>query len=150
MRNFAKGIFALACLAAALSGSSAHAQNYPNRPILLIVPAFFLDLIWPVFREAPKWQQAVFGGVSFTAILIAVEWPWATFLMSPMARNRFFATVDFPYFALPTAPTVRHVFVRWERTSGDFWLDMALAFLIAVVSMWVGIYWGDWLRKVRR
>jgi len=119
-------------------------------PILLIVPAFFLDLIWPVFRDAPKWQQALFGGMSFTAILIAVEWPFATFLMSPMARNRFFATVDFPYFALPTAPTVRHVFVPWERTRGDFWLDMALAFLLAVASMWIGIYWGNWLRKVRR
>src|SRR5215471_11774109 len=68
-------------------------------PILLIIPAFFLDVIWPVFKEAPKWQQAVFGGVSFTAILIAVQWPFTTFLMSNAARNRFFATVDFPYFA---------------------------------------------------
>jgi hypothetical protein len=119
-------------------------------PILLIVPAFFLDLIWPVFQDAPKWQQAIFGGVAFTAILIAVEWPFATFLMSPAARNRFFSTVDFPYFALPTSPTVRHVFVHWERTSGEFWLNMGLAFLAAVASMWVGIYWGNWLKKVRR
>ncbi len=119
-------------------------------PMLLIVPAFFLDLMWPIFKDAPKWQQALFGGVSFTTILIAMEWPFATFLMSPAARNPLFATVDFPYFALPTSPTVRHVFVAWERSRGEFWQNMALAFLFAVASMWIGIFWGNWLKKVRR
>ena len=119
-------------------------------PILLIVPAFFLDLLLPLFKDAPKWQYAIFGGVAFLAILIAVEWPFATFLMSSMARNRFFSTTDFPYFALPTSPTVNHVFVPWERTPGEFWRNMGLGFLFSVASMWAGIYWGNWLKKVRR
>jgi hypothetical protein len=119
-------------------------------PMLLIVPAFFLDLVWPIFKDAPKWQQALFGGVSFTTILIAVEWPFATFLMSPAARNRLFATVDFPYFALPTSPTVRYVFVQGDKSAEAFWVNMGLAFLFAVVSMWIGIFWGNWLKKVRR
>jgi hypothetical protein len=119
-------------------------------PILLIVPAFFLDLMLPMFKDAPKWQQAIFGGVAFLAIIIAVEWPFATFLMSSVARNRFFATTDFPYFALPTSPTVRHVFVRWEQSPAEFWRNMALGFLFSVASMWAGIYWGGWLKKVRR
>jgi hypothetical protein len=119
-------------------------------PILLIVPAFVLDLIWPLLKDAPKMQQALFGGVAFLAILIAVEWPFATFLMSPAARNAFFATVDFPYFALPTSPTVRHVFVQWETTSGAFLQDMGWAFLASVLSMGVGIIFGDWLKRVKR
>jgi hypothetical protein len=119
-------------------------------PLLLIVPAFFLDLLLPIFKDAPKWQQAVFGGVAFLAILIAVQWPFATFLMSSMARNRFFSTTDFPYFALPTSPTVRHVFVHWEQTPLEFWRNMGLGFLFSVASMWAGIYWGGWLKKVRR
>jgi hypothetical protein len=119
-------------------------------PLLLIVPAFFLDLLLPIFKDAPKWQQAVFGGVAFLAILIVVEWPFATFLMSPLARNRFFSTTDFPYFALPTSPTVRHVFVHWEQTPLEFWRNMGLGFLFSVASMWAGIYWGGWLKKVRR
>ncbi len=119
-------------------------------PMLLLVPAFFLDLIWPIFKEAPKWQWAIFGGVAFMAILVAVEWPFATFLMSPAARNRFFATVDFPYFALPSSPTVRHVFVPWERSPQEFWRNMGLGFLASIVSLWIGIYWGEWLKKVRR
>ncbi|HEX4603564.1 MAG TPA: hypothetical protein VH724_06190 [Candidatus Angelobacter sp.] len=119
-------------------------------PMLLIVPAFFLDLLWPMLTNATKWQQGVFGGVVFMAILIAVEWPFATFLMSPAARNPLFATIDFPYFTLPTSPTVRHVFVHWEQTAGEFWRNMGLGFLFSVVSMWIGIYWGEWLKKVRR
>ncbi|MBZ5508402.1 MAG: hypothetical protein LAO78_23325 [Acidobacteriia bacterium] len=119
-------------------------------PILLIVPAFFLDLLWPRVAEAAKWQQAVFAGISFMAILIMVEWPFATFLMSPAARNPFFATTDFPYFTLPTSPTVHHVFVRWEQSAGEFWRNMGLGFLFSVVSMWIGIYWGEWLKRVRR
>ncbi|MCU1253776.1 MAG: hypothetical protein JWM83_75 [Candidatus Angelobacter sp.] len=119
-------------------------------PLLLIVPAFFLDLLLPVFKDAPKWQQAVFGGVAFLTILIVVEWPFATFLMSSMARNRFFSTTDFPYFALPTSPTVNHLFVRWEQSPLEFWRNMGLGFLFSVASMWAGIYWGGWLKKVRR
>jgi hypothetical protein len=119
-------------------------------PILLIVPAFFLDLVWPRFKGAPKWQQAVFGGVAFLAIMIAVEWPFATFLMSSMARNWFFATTDFPYFALPTSPTVNHIFVHWERSPQEFWRNIGLGFLFSIASMWAGIYWGGWLKKVRR
>src|SRR6476646_1370403 len=119
-------------------------------PILLIVPAFFLDVMLPFFKDAPEGQQAIFGGVAFLAIIIAVEWPFATFLMSPLARNRFFATIDFPYFALPTSPTVRHVFVHWEQSPAEFWRNMALGFFFSVASMWAGIYWGGWLKKVRR
>ncbi|HET7872817.1 MAG TPA: hypothetical protein VFL42_09930, partial [Terriglobales bacterium] len=52
-------------------------------PILIIIPAFALDLLWPKLRGAPRWQQSLLGGVAFLAILIAVQWPFATFLMSP-------------------------------------------------------------------
>jgi len=87
---------------------------------------------------------------NLVAILVVVQWPFATFLMSPMARNRFFSTTDFPYFALPTSPTVNHLFVRWEQTPLEFWRNMGLGFLFSVMSMWAGIYWGGWLKKVRR
>jgi hypothetical protein len=119
-------------------------------PILLFVPALLLDLVWPIFKESPKWQQALFGGVTFLSVLIAVEWPFATFLMSPAARNPFFATIDFPYFALPTSPTVRHIFVHWEQSPSQFWTNMGIAFVLSVASMWIGTYWGEWLKRVKR
>ena len=119
-------------------------------PILLVVPAFFLDLVWPKLKNAAGWQQAWLGGTAFLAILIAVQWPFATFLMSPAANNWFFANQNFPYFALPDWAEVRHVFLSWETTTGAFWRNMGLACLASAVSMWLGVGFGNWLRRVRR
>jgi hypothetical protein len=159
-------------------------------PILLIVPAFALDLILPLFREPQEWSKlsravmgglavvltfpflgldvaldvgfkqrrdawnkwllAAFAGITFLAILIAVEWPFATLLMSPAARHWFLAPNDFPYFAPPNSPTVRHVFVSWEISPAEFWRNMGLAFLFSVVSMRIGITYGNWLSRVKR
>jgi hypothetical protein len=159
-------------------------------PILLIVPAFVLDLMAQLFRNPQewsrlsravmgglavvltfpflaldvaldvvfkqrrdawnKWLQAAFAGITFLAILIAVEWPFATLLMSPAARHWFLAPNDFPYFAPPNSPTVRHVFVSWEMNSTEFWRNMGFAFLFSVVSMRIGITFGNWLSRVKR
>jgi hypothetical protein len=119
-------------------------------PILMVVPAFFLDLVWPKVRNAGRWVQILFGGVGFLAILIAVQWPFSTFMMSPAANNWFFANNNFPYFALPDAPDVRHVFVQWEATNAMFWTNMVLAFVVSVLSMWLGVAFGDWLKRVKR
>jgi hypothetical protein len=119
-------------------------------PILLVIPAFFLDLVSPKLKSIPEWQQAVFGGVFFLAILIAVQWPFATFLMSPAGNNWFFNNQNFPYFALPDSPEVRHVFHNFEATAPIFWRNIGLAFLVSVLSMWVGVGFGNWLRRVKR
>ncbi|HSM85126.1 MAG TPA: hypothetical protein VLT16_03190 [Candidatus Limnocylindrales bacterium] len=119
-------------------------------PVLLVVPAFLLDLVWPRLENFSKWQQALLGGVAFLAILIAVEWPFATFLMSSHAHNWFFNNDNFPYFAPPNAPTVRHVFVQAEQTAALFWQKLGIAFVLSVVSLRLGITWGNWMRRVRR
>jgi hypothetical protein len=119
-------------------------------PLLLVIPAFILDLVMPRMKDAPRWQQALVGGVVFLAILIAVQWPFATFLMSPAANNWFFHNNNFPYFDVPTSPNVRHVFANWEATPAWFWRNMGLAFVASVLSMWVGIVFGNWLRRVQR
>lgn len=118
-------------------------------PMLFIVPAFVLDLGWSLVKDAPRWKQALFGGVVFLAVFVAVEWPFASFLMSPASRNWFFNTANFPYFAPPESLTVRLVF-RNDANMAVFWRNMGLAFLFSVISMWVGIVFGNWLRRVRR
>lgn len=119
-------------------------------PLLLVVPAFVLDLLMPRLQNAPRLLQAAIGGVVFLAVLVAVQWPFATFLMSPAANNWFFATNNFPYFDPPSSPNIRHVFVNWETTPGAFWQTMSIAFVVSIVSMWIGIVFGNWLRKVKR
>jgi hypothetical protein len=119
-------------------------------PLLLVVAAFVLDLLGPRWKNAPKWHQALIGATMFLAVLIAVEWPFASFLMSSHAANWFFHHDNFPYFAPPGSRTVRHVFVAAENTSIQFWRGMAVAFAASIVSLRVGITWGNWLARLRR
>ncbi len=118
-------------------------------PMLFVVPAFLLDLAWPLVKDVSRWKQAIFGGAGFLAVFIAVEWSFANFLMSPASRNWFFNTANYPYFAPPESVTVRLVF-RSDPDAAVFWRNMGLAFLFSVISMWVGIVFGNWLRRVRR
>jgi hypothetical protein len=118
-------------------------------PLLLVAPGFVLDLIWPLMKDVSRWVQSLVAGVGFLGIFIAVEWPFATFLMSPAARNRLFAPNNYPYFARPDFPEVRHVFVPPDPTARFAWL-MALAFAVSIFSMWLGTVFGDWLKRVRR
>ena len=119
-------------------------------PILLIVPAFVLDLVWPRVKHWPQWQQALFAGAVFMAVMIAVEWPFASFLMSPAARNWFFHPANFPFFEPAESASVRFVFRQMDHSAMQFWRNMGLAFASSFLSMWVGIVFGNWLRRVRR
>ncbi|MGE5321560.1 MAG: hypothetical protein ACM3SW_01775 [Actinomycetota bacterium] len=119
-------------------------------PMLLVVPAFVLDLAWPRIKNTPRWQQALIGGLVFLAIFVAAEWPTAAFLNTPAARNWFFAPWNFPYFAQPDSPNVRYIFTATEAGPAQFWFRMGLASVCSVASLWVGIVFGEWLKRVRR
>jgi hypothetical protein len=119
-------------------------------PILIIAPALVLDLLSPRLKDWSKWQQALLGGIVFVGALIAVQWPFANFLMySPASHNWVFGTHYFPYFYSPAQVLERSRFVDWE-TPGQFWLGMGLAFFAAIISARIGITWGNWMRRVQR
>jgi hypothetical protein len=120
-------------------------------PVLIVAPALALDLLWPKMIKANwnQWLQAAVAGIVFVVALIAVQWPFGTFLLSPASRNWVFGTQYF-YFALPSgAASVRNVFVYLE-TAGWFWIHFGLALVAAFLSTRLGITWGDWMRRVRR
>jgi hypothetical protein len=119
-------------------------------PLLVIVPAFLLDLIRPRVSTWGKWAQAAVLGAVFLAAFLAVQWPFADFLISPASANRFFGTKYFAYFASPNGFDVRHLFFPLERTAAQFWLIMAEALLLSILSARLGMAWGDWVRKIRR
>jgi hypothetical protein len=70
--------------------------------------------------------------------------------MSPASRNWFFGTSYFPYFEPPTASAVLGRFVRTDKTAVDFWLGMAEALALAILSTRLGLLCGNWLRRIRR
>src|SRR6202789_1468288 len=70
-------------------------------PILIVAPALALDLFWNRVRAWKLWQIALVSGLIFTAVMVAVEWPFANFLLSHASENRFFGTMYFDYGSRP-------------------------------------------------
>ena len=122
----------------------------PDFPILVIVPAFLLDLTRPYWQRWGYWARAAAIAPVFVAALIAVQWPFADFLMSPAARNWFFGSAYFPFFVPSSTDWVRNVFTHVEPDARAFWTRMALAVVFGALMARAGLSWGDWMRKVRR
>lgn len=118
-------------------------------PVLILAPAFALDLLWQRAKGMKLWQLAILSGVVFVAVLSVVEWPFANFLMSKASQNRFFGTIYFDYNSRPTGyDRMRRFF---QPDSGiTLWLGLAKASLIAMISTWLGLSFGKWMRGVQR
>jgi hypothetical protein len=124
-------------------------------PVLIIVPAFALDLFWERTRQW-KWKpwkvaivSAIVSGVIFVAVLFVVEWPFANFLMSKASANRFFGTMYFDYTSRAGGfeRTRRFFQPQWGYV---LWKGLLWASLYGMVSTWLGILFGRWMREVKR
>ena len=126
-------------------------QFVPNGfPLLLIVPGFVLDVVRPRLARWNNFRQAFVLGPLFLAVFIATEWPFATFLQSPAARNAVFGGKYLDYFAGPQSYMALYKFVLYERTPGEFWGGLLLAAICAVLATSLGMARGDWLSRVQR
>jgi hypothetical protein len=121
-----------------------------NFSVLLIVPAFFVDLLWQRSEAWNAWLRGTASAAVFLAALITVQWPFAGFLMSPAARNWFFYTNNFDYGARPSSYNMRYLFYAYEKTSAEFWTSLAVGLAAASLLFSLGIKWGNWLRRVQR
>ncbi len=121
----------------------------PDFPLLLIAPALLLDWIWSKTAGMKGWTQAAISGVVFVVALIAVQWPFAEFLMTPWAANGLFGSMYRDYATGPNSAQARNVFVHME-TMQQFWTNLGLAVLIAIVTSRIGLAWGEWMRGIKR
>jgi hypothetical protein len=119
-------------------------------PVLLFAGAAALDFLLDRMAGRNKWLQAVVAGVGFVLVMMAVEWPMGSFLISRLAENRVFGTDYYPYMQRPSDYHFNHEFWIYEQTRAGFWVGIASAFVAAIVTTRVGLAWGDWMRKVRR
>jgi hypothetical protein len=122
----------------------------PDFPMLLIVPAIVIDLMRRRIGGWNRWAQSAGLGAAFVASFVAVQWPFADFLMSPASRNWIFATNNFPYFIPPRSAWVRNVFFPTDASATAFWVRVGLAVIVAAVMMELGFRWGEWMRRIRR
>ena len=117
--------------------------------MLLIVPALALDLLWQRTGGWAAWKQSIVSAAVFLIAFIAVQWPFATFLMTSAARNWFFGTIYFGYNTNPNSFYARYLFVRPESDLA-FWKEMALAFAIAAILIRIGLAAGDRMQRIQR
>jgi hypothetical protein len=117
----------------------------PDFPLLLIVPALCVDLLMQRVRNH-DWQLAALIAVVFVVSFIAVQWPFADFLMTPAARNRLFAADRMPYSAVPAFQA------RWYRLQppDNLAVGLPIAVVLGFVSARCGLWWGNWMSRVQR
>jgi hypothetical protein len=121
----------------------------PKFPLLLIVPAALMDLLWAKIGERNKLVTALLSGPLFVLSFVAVQWPFADFLMTKGAANRFFGTIYHDYGTPSWSAEAMRRFVRPEHGL-VLWSGLAMAMLYAAISVWLGLMLGDWMRKIRR
>jgi hypothetical protein len=129
----------------------------PQFPLLLIIPAIFIDLVLQKFGDPPGWARrlavSVLLGTVFVGLFTVVQWNFARFILSPAANNWFFAGNR--YWSYADGGSYWHTRF-WNVTRGQPDADLfgPKAFAIscgwAVLGSWIGLVWGGWMRKVRR
>jgi hypothetical protein len=117
-------------------------------PMLLLVPALAIDLLHRRSAGRSDWLLAVAMGVAFIAALLVAQWPFTAFLVeSPLAQNDLFLANRWPYWTSPG---------DWQREfwtsqpAGQFASGLLIATVLAFLSARAGLWWGSWLRRVRR
>jgi hypothetical protein len=118
-------------------------------PMLLIVPAFALDLLWQRTAKWGAWRQSLVSGVVFLGTFAAVQWPFGSFLMSPAARNWLFGTIYFGYNTNPLGLYAQYQFLP-AQSAADFWRDAALALLLSIFLIRLALACGDRLQRIQR
>ena len=134
----------------------------PDFPLLLVVPALAIDLL--IRRVAPvnpgvpatrtlrrgvawrDWGLAVALAVVFVITFLAVQWPFAEFLVSPWARNDLFGSHRMDY-GVP--PEIQQRFYQLNPPD-NLAVGLPIAIAIAFVSARLGLWWGNWMARVRR
>jgi hypothetical protein len=118
-------------------------------PLLVIVPAFAIDLI---LQRTTTWRpilRAMAAGLAFLVVFIAAQWPFASFLMTPLARNWVFGT-DYMDFSTPAwSLYARFLFIPPEAAL-QFWRGMFVATITSCLMVWLGIHTGRAMQKVQR
>ncbi|GAL86229.1 hypothetical protein MYP_3458 [Sporocytophaga myxococcoides] len=118
-------------------------------PLLLIIPGFILDKLYKRISTQNIFIQAAYCGSAFFVSLFVAQWFFSYFLNSPMSRNWIFQTHALPYYKDPNAPH-RFEFIKYPGTTIQYYTGFMIALLYAIVFSYLGLKWGNWMRRVQR
>ena len=121
-------------------------------PLLIIVPAVAIDLVLHrLDGRVGTIVLALSAGVVFVVTFAAVQWPFATFLVTnPLARGPLFNANNYVYWMSPMYEAMMHRFPPQAIGATPLWTQFIIAMAIASVASAFGLNHGDWMRRVRR
>ena len=119
----------------------------PPFPLVLIVPALAIDLAMQRVGRNHDWLLCLLLGVAFLGSFAVVQWFFAEFLLGSHARNYFFGMDQWDYSS--RLGPWRYSF--WRAQSNPVTASaLAIAAVIAVASARIGLWWGNWMARLRR
>lgn len=118
-------------------------------PVLIVVPALGVDLVMQRVHARPLVLAGLLSLVFF-ALFIAVQWPFAAFLMTPAARNAMFNADNFVYWMSPTGVEWNHTWVPADPGASPLPAQLGFALVLGALSSYLGLWFGAWMTKVRR
>lgn len=119
-------------------------------PVVVLPGAIVLDLVLNWLLDRGDTRKAIAAGAGFLAASLAINWPFAYFLMSHYARNRVFAMNEFGYSMPPSQYQLAWTLRHYENTTREFWMGMVIALVATILSVRIGMLWGDWMRRIQR
>jgi len=126
----------------------------PHFPLLLIAPAFVIDLLMRRTGRNHDWRLALAIGVSFVAVMLVVHWFFAEFMLSPWARNAFFMADQWPYEAKLGPWRYEYwgldVDANGAWSAARFATGLVIATVLGFASARIGLWWGNGMARVRR
>jgi hypothetical protein len=126
----------------------------PAFPLLIIIPAVAVDLLMRKLGRRNDWKLAAALGVTWVVIMLAVHWFWAEFLLSPAARNFFFAADQWSYTDRMGAWRYRYWSLdvdatgKWSPTR--FASGIGIAMIIGVIASRLSLALGSGMARVKR
>jgi hypothetical protein len=120
----------------------------PDFPLLLVVPALLIDVLMRRFAPGgwKDWGLAAILSIAFVITFASVQYPFADFLVSPWARNDLFGSHRMDY---GVDPGMQARFYQLNPPD-DLLVGLPIAMAIGFVSARVGLWWGNWMARVRR
>ena len=120
-------------------------------PAFLVVPALALDLTrGRLDGRVRDLLLAPILGLVFLATFIAIEWPFASFMITEHSRNWFFNGDNYVYFMSNEAVRRTYRFADWGRWAAPLAPQLAIAAVMATLSSYLGLKWGAWMTRVKR
>jgi len=119
----------------------------PPFPLLLVPVGLAIDLVMQRVGPERDWRLSALLGAAFVAVFFVTQWFFAEFLLTPYARNFLFGVDQWDYSS--RVGPWRYRFWRID-TNPVTPRSLLLAALVAVVSARVGLWWGNWMARLRR